>query len=251
VISKSKSAVPAKQPERELDAPVELFLETLAAGFLALNADWTILYSNNTAAEICGLKPTAMLNRRYDEVFHGIAGTVLDHRLREAMATRAPVDLESDYPVLQRWFHVRAAPLPDGGLSVLIDDITERKSAEQQRAEALSREREEAQTLHELAAAMAGELDLHKLVQIATDAATKLTGAKLGSFFYNVLNEKGESYLLYTLSGASREDFEKLGMMPRNTPIFEPTFRGTGVMRSDDITKDPRYGRMSPHHGMP
>jgi hypothetical protein len=30
--------------------------------------------------------------------------------------------------------------------------------------------------------------------------------------------------------------------MPRNTAVFQPTLKGTGVMRSDDITGDPRYG---------
>jgi len=39
--------------------------------------------------------------------------------------------------------------------------------------------------------------------------------------------------------------------MPRNTEVFEPTFKGTGVVRSGDITKDPRYGHNAPHHGMP
>ena len=39
--------------------------------------------------------------------------------------------------------------------------------------------------------------------------------------------------------------------MPRNTEVFEPTFKGTGVVRSADITKDPRYGHNAPHHGMP
>jgi signal transduction histidine kinase len=39
--------------------------------------------------------------------------------------------------------------------------------------------------------------------------------------------------------------------MPRNTEIFGPTFKGTGVDRSDDITIDPRYGRNPPYHGMP
>ena len=39
--------------------------------------------------------------------------------------------------------------------------------------------------------------------------------------------------------------------MPRNTAVFEPTFKGTGVVRSDDITADPRYGRNAPYHGMP
>ncbi len=39
--------------------------------------------------------------------------------------------------------------------------------------------------------------------------------------------------------------------MPRNTEVFEPTFKGTGIVRSADITTDPRYGHNAPYHGMP
>ena len=39
--------------------------------------------------------------------------------------------------------------------------------------------------------------------------------------------------------------------MPRNTKVFEPTFRGEGIVRSDDITRDPRYGHNPPHYGKP
>jgi PAS domain S-box-containing protein len=39
--------------------------------------------------------------------------------------------------------------------------------------------------------------------------------------------------------------------LPRNTAIFEPTFCGIGVVRSDDIRADPRYGKSAPYHGMP
>ena len=39
--------------------------------------------------------------------------------------------------------------------------------------------------------------------------------------------------------------------MPRNTAVFEPTFRGRGPVRSPDILADPRYGHNSPHKGMP
>ena len=39
--------------------------------------------------------------------------------------------------------------------------------------------------------------------------------------------------------------------MPRNTAIFEPTFRGRGPVRSDDIASDARYGKSAPYHGMP
>jgi PAS domain S-box-containing protein len=98
--------------------------------------------------------------------------------------------------------------------------------------------------------AVAEELDLNKILQKVTDATTELTGAQFGAFFYNKVDEIGESYMLFTLSGAPRESFEKFGM-PRNTAVFHPTFAGQGVVRVDDITKDPRYGKNEPHFGMP
>jgi PAS domain S-box-containing protein len=111
--------------------------------------------------------------------------------------------------------------------------------------------RAEAETLFRIAEAISeAQLDLEAVVQRLTDEATTVVGAKFGAFFYNVINEAGEAYMLYTLSGAPRESFERFGL-PRNTPIFEPTFSGKGVVRLDDVRKDPRYGKMGPHHGMP
>lgn len=106
------------------------------------------------------------------------------------------------------------------------------------------------ETLHSIGSALAAELDLERLVQKVTDAAVSLSGAEFGAFFYNVVNEHDEAYLLYTLSGAPRSAFERFPM-PRNTAIFEPTFRGDGPVRSDDITGDHRYGLSAPFHGMP
>ncbi|HEY5336977.1 MAG TPA: PAS domain S-box protein, partial [Rhizomicrobium sp.] len=113
--------------------------------------------------------------------------------------------------------------------------------------------REEARMLEILnrtGVAVAAELDLARLVQIVTDAGTELTGAQFGAFFYNTVDAEGEAYTLYTLSGVPREAFSKFPM-PRNTAIFERTFRGLGTLRSDDILTDPRYGQNSPYHGMP
>ena len=132
------------------------------------------------------------------------------------------------------------------GASKIARDITERRRAE----EALRDEARVLELLNSTGALIASQLNLHDLVQSITDAATQLTGAKFGAFFYNVVNPQGEAFLLYTLSGAPREAFERFGM-PRNTPVFDPTFRGDGVVRSADITRDPRYGTMAPHHGMP
>ncbi|MBN9488607.1 MAG: response regulator [Alphaproteobacteria bacterium] len=121
------------------------------------------------------------------------------------------------------------------------------------RREAEAALREEArrlETLNQTGAALASELDLERVVQKVTDAGVELTGAQFGAFFYNVLNEAGESYMLHTLSGVDRSHFENFPM-PRNTAVFAPTFSGEGIVRSDDILADPRYGKNAPRRGMP
>lgn len=97
---------------------------------------------------------------------------------------------------------------------------------------------------------LAKDVDLQAVVQTATDAGLELCGGEFGAFFYNVIDSKGESYMLYTLSGVEREKFANFPM-PRNTAVFAPTFGGSGVVRSDDITRDERYGKNAPHAGMP
>jgi PAS domain S-box-containing protein len=104
--------------------------------------------------------------------------------------------------------------------------------------------------LNRVGRAVAAELDLSRAVQIVTDAATELTGAAFGSFFYNVEDDEGGRYTLYTLSGVPKDTFAKFPM-PRNTAVFGPTFNGDGIVRVDDITKDARYGKNAPYHGMP
>jgi PAS domain S-box-containing protein len=132
------------------------------------------------------------------------------------------------------------------GASKIARDITEAKV----NAELIQRLKDRYETLNGIAKRLASDLDLERLVQATTDVATRLTGAKFGAFFYNVTNQDGESYLLYSLSGAPREAFEKFGM-PRNTAVFDHTFKGIGPLRSADIRKDPRYGKNAPHHGQP
>ena len=108
-------------------------------------------------------------------------------------------------------------------------------------------------TIEKLAAvgeAMLRGRDLPTVVQLATDAGTQVAGAQFGAFFYNQVDERGESYTLYALSGAPREAFESFPL-PRNTEIFGPTFAGTEIVRIDDVTADPRYGRSAPYYGLP
>jgi PAS domain S-box-containing protein len=151
-----------------------------------------------------------------------------------------------------------AAPHPL--LRGAIYEITDRKALEvrllalnetlEARVAELRQEAKSLEILNDTGVAVAAELDLSTLVQTVTDAGVQLSHAEFGAFFYNVLREDGEAYTLYTLSGVPRAAFENFPM-PRNTAIFEPTFRGRGPVRSDDILADPRYGRNAPHKGMP
>ena len=217
-----------------------------------------------------------LVNRRFTELFHVSSEAVLGRtdfdlfaeeaalafRAMDQRVAVAGIAFTDEEPVplddgLHTYLSVKC-PLRDPAGEIyavfgISTDITDRKHAEVERASLLRREqtvRAEAEALNDVARALASKLDLQQVVQVSTDAATRLTGAQFGAFFYNVLNEKGESLLLYTLSGAPREAFEKFGL-PRITPIFEPTFRGAGPVRIADVLEDPRYGKNPPHHGMP
>jgi PAS domain S-box-containing protein len=115
---------------------------------------------------------------------------------------------------------------------------------------ALHEREQRLQILNRVARSMARETDLERIVQGVTDIATEISGAQYGAFFYNVPDDQGGSYMLYTLSGAPREAFARFPL-PRNTEVFAPTFSGVGPVRSDDIRKDPRYGKNTPYSGMP
>ena len=136
------------------------------------------------------------------------------------------------------------------GASKIGRDITALKQAEAERLRLLQQNAAVTETLNNVGAIVASDLDRSKVLQAVTDAGTELTTAEFGAFFYNAVDERGEAYTLYTISGVPREAFSKFPM-PRNTEVFEPTFKGTDVVRSADITQDPRYGHNAPYHGMP
>lgn len=216
-------------------------------------------YANQAAEQLTGYSFEEMQGRPLHDVVHHKKPDGSHYPLEECPIDRAfPKQMQTQgeelfvapdgsfYPVA-----FTASPLLDDrgqpvGTVIEARNITEEKRQEQRlRAQARTLE-----TINRTGESIASELDLEKVVQIATDAAVDLTGAAFGAFFYNVINESGEAFLLYSLSGAKREDFERLGM-PRATAIFHPTFVGECVVRSDNIRKDPRYGKSAPHHGMP
>jgi PAS domain S-box-containing protein len=199
-----------------------------------------------TAAEAVGQSITMLIpNDRPDEEPH-----ILEQiRRGERVHHYETVRMRKDGSLLD--VSLTVSPVKDAegrivGASKIARDITERKRAEAERSE----QAEIIEMVNRVGQMVAGELDMHKLVQAVTDASTEITGAHFGSFFYNVLNEAGASYMLYTLSGVPREAFAHFPM-PRATDLFGPTFRGEGTILINDVSKDARYGKNSPYYGMP
>ncbi len=210
------------------------------------------IYANTAAELLTGYRFDEMQGRPLHDVVHHTRPDGSHFPLEECPIDRAfPEDNQvqgeemfvhadgSFYPVA-----FTASPIRDDASRTVGTIIEVRNIKEEQgRRRAL-------EILSHTAAAVAGEHDLDRLVQTVVDAGVEISGAAFGAFFYNVLDEAGARYTLYTLSGAPRSAFEQYPM-PRATAVFHPTFTGEGVVLADDILRDPRYGQNEPYNGMP
>lgn len=145
--------------------------------------------------------------------------------------------------------NLNAQPILENGkvVSHLIEirDISLEKQAEM----TLKETNRNLKILNKIGKSLSAELDLKKLIQLVTDSCTDLCGAEFGAFFYKQENDEGESFMLHALSGTKADAFKNLPH-PGKTKVFEPTFHGDSVIRSEDITKDPRYGKNFPEKGI-
>ncbi len=238
---------------RRSEAFLRLILDSSVNGLCGLDRDGVVTFCNAAASRMLGLarEQEAVGLRLHDLIGSsgpdggpiteaakaGKPGHVRDATFFRADGTRLPVEC---------WIHPIRPGDADAGAVCTFLDITERRKAE----DSLIVETRALETLNRTGVVISSELDLEHVVQVVTDAGRTLTGAAFGAFFYNVATQAGESYMLYTISGVDRSEFDKFPM-PRNTAIFSSTFSGIGIVRSDDILVDPRYGRNAPHAGMP
>ncbi|HEX5661018.1 MAG TPA: ATP-binding protein, partial [Polyangiales bacterium] len=210
--------------------------------------DLELVYQNLSASRINGLPDGAFpVGVTLRKAFPGIELSALWEGHLQVLESGIASQVEGHFEFgrVNGWFRLaRSRPAHDL-LAVTFDDVSDERRVRDQQREAASTN----ETLLRVTQAISG-LDLAAIVQAVTDEATTLCRAEFGAFFYNLIDPRGESYMLYSLSGVPRSAFEKFPM-PRNTQVFAPTFAGTGVKRAADITATAEYGHMAPHHGMP
>lgn len=240
---------------RERSDKLNLALDAAQLGDWSWEAAADIVALSSRAAGIFGVQPESNLTwAQLREL------PVESDRERVRLAIEEAVAKKKDYDIEYRvnrsdekqvWISARGRALYDDDGNVLgILGIVQDISAQKQIQETLRDQSEALRSINEIGKQLSGELDLHKLVQSCTDAATELSGAQFGAFFYNVLDERGASFTLYTISGVGRSHFENFPM-PRATALFGPTFRGEGVLRIRDVHNDERFGKNAPYFGMP
>jgi PAS domain S-box-containing protein len=250
-----------------LAAEQAAILGQLAEGVIVTDPQGKITFVNEAAARLHGVARLDVEPDAYSDTYHLLTVDGEPYPSNDLPLARAVLKGET---VADAAWRIRrpdgsevlalgsAQPVtaPSGeriGAVLTLRDETERAAAEQALRESRDRLAEESralEVLNRIGTLVAAELDVERLVQQVVDAGVTLTGARFGAFFYNVLDDQGASYMLYALSGAERSAFDGFGM-PRATSVFAPTFRGEGVIRSDDILRDERYGKNAPHSGMP
>jgi PAS domain S-box-containing protein len=232
---------------------LRLALEAAKLGDWSWDPATDIVTVSPRAADIFEIEPGPIMWPAVGEFLHPDDRDAVRLVVEKAVAERSDYEVEFRITTStgEKWVAARghAAYDEDGVVTNIfgvVQDITEQthtKRLLRQHAEAL-------QIITNVGRVLSAELDLKKLVQALTDAATNVVNAQFGAFFYNVLDEGGGSYKLYALSGVDRKHFDRFPM-PRATALFGPTFRGEGIIHLGDVTKDPRYGQNDPHRGMP
>lgn len=120
------------------------------------------------------------------------------------------------------------------GAAKIARDITRKKHYE-----------ESLNLIHELGKSINAQLNVNVILQIVSDAATRISNAAFGFFLYNNVNNHGESVLISTVSGSLTDKQEEFKVFARPSTIFQSAFNGSKVIRSRDIRDDQHNGHLA------
>lgn len=113
-------------------------IDRIGDGLIGLDSEWRITYVNARAAEMGRMRPDQVVGKNLWTELPGGADQPYYREFMRAMEQQIPVDFESFYPPLGRWFSNRIYPSKDG-ISLFFRDITGHKRAQEELREAEQR----------------------------------------------------------------------------------------------------------------
>src|SRR5258707_13459783 len=132
--SSSHDKTPSKggcmqQAEHNTFYPLVL-LDSIGEAVFVVDTQWRYTYVNKKAEELLGRPREAFLGNTIWELFPETVATIFAAEMRCAVQQNTSTRIETYYPPLQKWFESRIYPSA-AGLAVLLQDIAERKQAEE------------------------------------------------------------------------------------------------------------------------
>jgi PAS domain S-box-containing protein len=122
------------------EARLEAVLESITDGFYALDSEWRFVLFNPAAEVYFGSSREEVLGKNLWEVFPQGLGTQYERICHEAMEQRAASAIELPSRLRpDRVVEIRVSPMRDGGISVALTDVTERRLAQDALKTALAR----------------------------------------------------------------------------------------------------------------
>jgi PAS domain S-box-containing protein len=114
------------------DQKVVNILENISDAFFALNREWVVTYMNGQAEHVLEKSRAELVGKNLWTVYPEAIDQEFGLQYRRAIQEQATVRFESFDPTRSSWFELRAYPSEDG-LGIFITNITERKTAEEER----------------------------------------------------------------------------------------------------------------------
>jgi PAS domain S-box-containing protein len=235
----------AEQDQRDSEALFHEMADTAPAMLWVCDASGAWTFVSRQWFELTGQTFGAALGLGWLDAVHPDDRESAHDVFVEAIGRRRPFQFECRLKQAggeNRWTINAAQPLLAANGDFLgyvgsVIDITERRLAEEEVIDEVHIR----ETLSRVGAALASELDPDTLVQSAIDAATELTSAQIGAFFYNVVDVTGETEQRHVVSGAPKASLADFPAS-RAAALLGIDFRSDKVVRVDDALVDPRTG---------
>jgi PAS domain S-box-containing protein len=159
-------------------------LESITDGFVTIDSGWRFTYVNPTAQRLLDHPAEQLLGRTIWDVFPETLNTRVEYALRHVVAQNESVKFEAFSEGLNRWFSSNAYPTTGGGVTIYFQDITEKRTAEEEISASrrqLEADLADTRVLHRLSSEIVGHNDAPALYEKLVEAAVHVSRAQLGS----------------------------------------------------------------------